>query len=156
MDGKNKKTRSTTRKNTRHKKSLPKWVLIFGSLTLLGVVLLIIFKVSNNSTPTLSQEISVTDAFELYQTGVLFVDVREKDEWEQIHIPNTTHIPLGELARRQKELPKDQQIVVVCRSGNRSQAGRDTLLSSGFTNVASMAGGVKDWSVAGYPTVTGE
>jgi len=156
MDSKNSKTRSTRKKISRQKKNIPSWILIAGSLVVLGVVLIFIFNGSKNSTPALSQEISVIDAYELYQTGVLFVDVREKDEWEQVHIPNTTHIPLGELARRQKELPKDQQIVVVCRSGNRSQTGREILLSAGFTDVTSMSGGVKDWSAAGYPTITGE
>ena len=156
MDTTHNKTRSTRKKTTRQKKRLPNWVLIVGSLAILGVVLVVIFNGSKNPAPALSQEIPVTDAYELYQTGVLFVDVREKDEWEEIHIPNTTHIPLGELARRQKELPKDQQIVVVCRSGNRSQTGRDILLSAGFSDVTSMEGGVKNWSAAGYPTVTEE
>ncbi len=151
-----KKTKLPGKKTSRKNKSLPNWVFIVGSLVLLGVVLVFIFNGSKNSTPALSQEISVTQAYELYQTGVLLVDVREQNEWEEFHIPNTTHIPLGELARRQKELPKDQQIVVVCRTGNRSQAGRDILLNAGFSDVTSMAGGVKGWSAAGYPTVTGE
>jgi rhodanese-related sulfurtransferase len=154
MDAKNKKTRTTSKKPSN--KTLPNWILVIGSLVVLGVVLILIFNGSKNPSPALSKEISVTDAYELYQTGVLFVDVRENDEWYQVHIPNTTHIPLGELARRQKELPKDQQIVVVCRSGNRSQTGRDILINAGFQDVTSMAGGVKSWSAAGYPTVTGE
>ncbi len=156
MDSKHNKSRSSTKTTSNHKKPVPNWVLIVGSLVFLGVILFVIFDGSKNSTPALSQEISVTDAYELYQTSVLFVDVRENNEWDEVHIPNTTHIPLGELARRQKELPKDQQIVVVCRSGNRSQTGRDILLDAGFTDVTSMAGGVKSWSTAGYPTVTGE
>jgi rhodanese-related sulfurtransferase len=118
--------------------------------------LILIINGSKNASPALSQEITIADAYELYQTGVLFVDVRENEEWYEVHIPNTTHIPLGELARRQKELPKDQQIVVVCRSGNRSQTGRDILINAGFQDVTSMAGGVKSWQAAGYPTVTGE
>jgi rhodanese-related sulfurtransferase len=154
MDKKNKKTRATSKKPS--KKTLPNWILIVGSLVLLGVVLILIINGSKNPSPALSQEITITDAYELYQTGVLFVDVRENDEWYEVHIPNTSHIPLGELARRQKELPKDQQIVVVCRSGNRSQTGREILTNAGFQNVTSMAGGVKSWQAAGYPTVTGE
>jgi rhodanese-related sulfurtransferase len=53
------------------------------------------------------------------------------------------------------ELPRDQEIVVVCRSGNRSQQGRDILLQAGFTQVTSMAGGLSQWRSAGYSTVTG-
>jgi rhodanese-related sulfurtransferase len=44
---------------------------------------------------------------------------------------------------------------VVCRSGNRSQAGRDILLKAGFDQVASMAGGLSAWRSLGYPTVSG-
>ncbi len=96
-------------------------------------------------------EISVEEAYQLYQEGVFFLDVREQEEWDAFHIPETTLIPLGELPDRLSELPRDRQIVVVCRSGNRSQLGRDTLLQAGFTNVTSMTGGVTEWSNAGYP-----
>jgi len=58
---------------------------------------------------------------------------------------------LDELPARLNELPKDQEIVVVCRSGNRSQQGRDILLNAGF-NATSMAGGLKEWYAKGYPT----
>ena len=55
------------------------------------------------------------------------------------------------LANRLSEVPKDQQIVVVCRSGNRSQQGRDILLQAGYTKVTSMAGGVTEWKTQGFP-----
>jgi rhodanese-related sulfurtransferase len=48
------------------------------------------------------------------------------------------------------ELPKDQEIVVVCRSGNRSAQGRDILLEAGFAQVTSLAGGLTQWKAAGY------
>ncbi|MFD0679525.1 MULTISPECIES: rhodanese-like domain-containing protein [unclassified Paenibacillus] len=48
------------------------------------------------------------------------LDVRESQEWEEGHIPEATHIPLGELEERHMELNKEQEMVVVCRSGNRS------------------------------------
>jgi rhodanese-related sulfurtransferase len=62
---------------------------------------------------------------------------------------------LGELESRLAEVPKDQEIVVMCRSGNRSQTGAEILANAGFTNVSSMAGGIKDWSARGFPTTTG-
>ncbi|MBI4731971.1 MAG: rhodanese-like domain-containing protein [Chloroflexi bacterium] len=96
-------------------------------------------------------EITVEEAYLKYQEGVFFLDVREQEEWDAFHIPETTLIPLSELPDRLSELPRDRQIVVVCRSGNRSQLGRDTLLQAGFTNVTSMTGGVTEWSSAGYP-----
>jgi rhodanese-related sulfurtransferase len=70
-------------------------------------------------------------------------------------MPGATLIPLGQLASRLSEVPKDKPVVVVCRSGNRSQQGRDILAANGFTSVTSMAGGMRDWQGAGLPTVTG-
>ena len=52
-------------------------------------------------------------------------------------------------------LPKDQEIVVVCRSGNRSATGRDILLDAGFNQVTSMAGGMNEWAAKNYEIVTG-
>lgn len=116
---------------------------------------------SNNATSseklssTLPPEITVPEAFEKYQSGSYFLDVRQPEEWAEYHAPNSTLIPLGELPNRLNELPRDQEIVVVCRSGNRSQQGRDVLLNAGFSQVTSMAGGLKEWKSAGYPTVSG-
>jgi len=61
-----------------------------------------------------------------------------------------TLIPLDQLQARLNELPKDKEVLVVCRSGNRSQEGRDILLAAGF-NATSMAGGMKDWYAKGFP-----
>jgi rhodanese-related sulfurtransferase len=83
------------------------------------------------------------------------LDVREPDEWEAFHIPGATLIPLGQLAARADELPSGREIIVVCRSGNRSAEGRDILLAAGFEQVTSLAGGMLDWQAAGYATVSG-
>jgi rhodanese-related sulfurtransferase len=99
----------------------------------------------------LPNEISVDEAYNLYQgKGAFFLDVREQSEWDSFHIPGTTLVPLGQLSQRLSEIPKDQSIVVVCRSGNRSQQGRDILKQAGYTNVTSMAGGVTTWKTQGY------
>ena len=100
-------------------------------------------------------EISVAQAHDKYNQDTFFLDVREPEEWNEYHIEGATLIPLGELASRVDDLPRDKEIVVVCRSGNRSQAGRDILKDAGFTQVTSMAGGVSQWQASGYPIVTG-
>jgi rhodanese-related sulfurtransferase len=100
---------------------------------------------------TLPAEITVDEAHDLYQDGVFFLDVRTQEEWDDFHAPNSTLIPLDELEDRLNELPGNEPIVVVCRSGNRSQAGRDILLNSGFEQTTSMAGGLNTWRDAGYP-----
>jgi len=94
--------------------------------------------------------VSVQEAYQQYQQGTLLIDVRSQEEWDQGHIPNTVLIPLEELPNRLNELPRDKPIVVVCRSGNRSQQGRDILLEAGF-EATSMDGGVRAWYDAGYP-----
>ncbi|GAB4483593.1 MAG: hypothetical protein Kow0088_26890 [Anaerolineales bacterium] len=100
-------------------------------------------------------EIDVQQAYEKYQQGVFVLDVRQPEEWNEGHIPNATLIPLDQLAQRVDELPRDREIVVVCRSGNRSREGTLILLENGFKQVSSMAGGVTDWSAKGYPLVQG-
>ena len=90
------------------------------------------------------------------QEGAFILDVREPSEWNDAHIEGATLVPLGELESRVNELPRDQEIVVACRSGNRSAQARDVLLNDGFTQVTSMAGGLNQWKAAGYPTVSGQ
>jgi rhodanese-related sulfurtransferase len=100
-------------------------------------------------------EVSVADAVAMRDSGAYILDVREQFEWDSFHIPNSTHIPLGQLSQRLNELPTDREIVVVCRTGNRSQEGRDILLAAGWEQATSMSGGVVDWQAAGYPIVSG-
>lgn len=119
---------------------------------LLIIVSALLFTGCVPQSPANAPEIGTAEAYSLYQKGeTFFVDVREQDEWDAVHIPNTTLIPLGQVASRLSEIPKDKNIVVVCRSGNRSQSGRDILLQAGYTNVTSMAGGITDWTKQGYP-----
>jgi rhodanese-related sulfurtransferase len=104
----------------------------------------------------LPAEISVEEAYQKYNAGGFVLDVRSPEEWIEYHAPNTLLIPLDELPDRIQELPRDRDIVVVCRSGNRSQQGRDILINAGFTRVTSMEGGLKAWQAAGYPTISGQ
>ncbi len=98
----------------------------------------------------LPAEVSVDEGYQMYQSGVFMLDVRTQQEWDEYHAPNATLIPLDQLQSRLGELPKDREILVVCRSGNRSQQGRDALRAAGF-DAASMAGGLKEWYAQGYP-----
>ncbi len=96
-------------------------------------------------------QVSVAEADRLRGDGALVLDVREPSEWATGVIDGATLISLGELPNRLGELPRDRDIVVVCRSGNRSAQGRDILLGAGFSSVTSMAGGMTDWVAAGLP-----
>ena len=125
-----------------------------GQLTVVAIVALIVYLIATSAgggtSSTLAREVSVDQAYEMYQAGTFVLDVRTQEEWDEYHAPNTTLIPLDELPSRLNELPKDQEIVVVCRSGNRSQQARDILLQAGF-NATSMTGGLKEWYAKGYP-----
>jgi len=124
-------------------------------LGLVALVVLVVYLIASAagggvSSTGLARDISADEAYKMYQGGTFVVDVRTQEEWDEYHVPNTTLIPLDQLPNRLSELPKDKEIVVICRSGNRSQEGRDILLSAGY-NATSMTGGVKDWYAKGYP-----
>ena len=130
------------------------WVGI-GVIVVVAAAVLIYMLLPRETTTALPAEISVADAYAKRDAGAFILDVRQPDEWNQFHIPGATLIPLGELESRVSEVPSDQEVVVVCRSGNRSQQGRDILTKAGYEQVTSMRGGVSQWQAAGYPTVTG-
>lgn len=85
--------------------------------------------------------------------GAWLLDVREPDEWAAGHAPQATHIPLGELSARANEVPQDQDVYVICRSGGRSGRAVQALTGAGWQAI-NVAGGMQDWAAAGKPMVT--
>jgi sulfur-carrier protein adenylyltransferase/sulfurtransferase len=99
-------------------------------------------------------EIDASRARELLTEGdAATVDVRERDEWEEGHIPGAVHIPRGSLEGRiEKAVPdRSQAIVVYCAGGSRSAFAARTLEELGYENVTSLAGGFTDWKRNGFP-----
>ena len=131
------------------------WALIVIAVIVGGYLLIKNLGQQELVVSSLPLEVSVGEAAKLDQEDWFFLDVREPSEWEEAHIPYATLIPLGDLTARLTEIPKDKNIIVVCRSGNRSAVGRDLLLNSGFTSVTNMAGGMSTWQAKGHPVVTG-
>ena len=82
---------------------------------------------------------------------VRVVDVREPNEFEGPlgHIRGAALVPLGELAARVKELPKDKPIVAVCRAGSRSAHATAILQKAGFADIANLPGGMLRWRAEG-------
>lgn len=126
-----------------------------GFVALLAFAGLLIFNGSPAADQALPLEVTVEQALSIREAGAFVLDVRQPEEWLDHHIPGSTLIPLGDLPARLAEVPRDQEILVVCRSGNRSAEGRDILLQAGYESVTSMAGGLTQWRSAGYPTVSG-
>lgn len=93
---------------------------------------------------------SPTEAQELVAAGGLLLDVREKGEWNAGHVKGARHLPLGEVARKMATLPRDRQIVCVCRSGARSARATKILQAAGY-NAVNLDGGMQAWKAAGLP-----
>jgi rhodanese-related sulfurtransferase len=81
------------------------------------------------------------------------LDVREPDEWDAGHAPQAHHIPLGQLGNRANEVPQDEDVYVICRSGHRSGRATQALNGAGWQAI-NVAGGMQDWAAAGRPMVT--
>lgn len=91
----------------------------------------------------------------LREGGALAVDVREPEEWAAGHVEGSLWIPLGELQARAAELPRDRQLVIVCRSGSRSAYAADALSAAGW-DASNLAGGLHAWTAAGLPLAPAE
>ncbi len=81
---------------------------------------------------------------------VLVLDVREQWEYDEGHIAGVELIPMNEIPVRLDEIPTDKEVVVTCRSGNRSGQVTQYLQEQGFTNVHNMQGGILAWESAGF------
>jgi sulfur-carrier protein adenylyltransferase/sulfurtransferase len=103
-------------------------------------------------------EVSTPEAHELAESAEspLFVDVRNREEWEEGFVPGALWIPRGNLESRIEGLvpDRDRELVVYCASGARSAFAAKTLNELGYTRVANMAGGFVDWKRNGYDVQT--
>jgi rhodanese-related sulfurtransferase len=101
--------------------------------------------------------IAQVDAFQLNELldekdDLLLLDVRSPQEYQYDgHIEGSRLLPLQVLMQRYQELPKDRQIIVICRSGSRSQAACEQLSRLGYSNVKNFRGGMLSWKRAGFP-----
>jgi rhodanese-related sulfurtransferase len=102
-------------------------------------------------------EISPQEAAAKSQRGeAVIVDVREKDEWDEEHIPMATHLSRGTIELDIEEKVPDLNTLIICHcgGGGRSALAADSLQKMGYKNVRSMAGGFKAWKAAGLPATT--
>ncbi len=99
------------------------------------------------------EEVDPAEVSEHLGNGVTLVDVRESEEWDRGHIPGAKHVPRGYLESRIEgaQPDRDARIVLYCASGQRSALAAHTLKDLlGYTNVASMTGGITLWKDRGY------
>lgn len=91
------------------------------------------------SAPELAQQIQA-------QKPLVLLDVREPHETQISNLPNTTLIPLGQLASRMPELDSAKEMVIFCKSGTRSVRALEILISAGFRRVKNLKGGINAWA----------
>ena len=99
-------------------------------------------------------QLEPVDAVRIFNhEDALMLDVREDKEYEEGHILDSLHIPLGKLGERMGELAnmREKAIIVSCRSGHRSAAACAKLRKEGFETVYNLKGGVLAWQNAGLP-----
>lgn len=94
-------------------------------------------------------EVTAQQAKELIGQGALLIDVREQVEWISGHAPEASHVPLGYVLEAIPNLPRDEKVVVICRSGNRSMHAVMAMREAGIDAV-NLAGGMHAWHEAGY------
>ena len=81
----------------------------------------------------------------------VLVDVRRREEWEELRIPGAVLVPLDELAESLEDIPHDRDVYIHCRSGIRSARAVEFLRSTGRERTANVAGGIEAWQAAGLP-----
>ena len=121
-------------------------ISIMGALVLLFV--LSACGSSKDDEPIEYKQISAKEAKEIMDSGeeYIILDVRSEEEFAEKHIPGAVLIPHTEIAdRAEEELPdKEKNILVYCRSGNRSKIAAQILVDLGYTGVFEF-GGINSW-----------
>jgi rhodanese-related sulfurtransferase len=94
------------------------------------------------------QDITASELKQRIEAGesLHLIDVRDGYEHEEFNIGGT-NLPLGDIMQWSEELdlPQDQEIVVSCRSGNRSGMAKSVLMTKGYSAVRNLTGGVLAW-----------
>src|SRR5436309_14262442 len=104
-------------------------------------------------------EISPTDAAaKMKSDNVVLIDVREKEEWDEEHIPDAIHLSRGtiELDIEEKVPNAETMIICHCGGGGRSALAAESLQKTGYKNVRTVAGGSKTWNALGLSTTRRE
>ena len=97
------------------------------------------------------QEVDTAAARALHgASGVTFLDCREPNEFNLGRVPGAVFIPRGQLETTvEGRIARDQRVILYCASGNRSALAAVTLSEMGYGDVASLAGGFRDWAQQG-------
>jgi rhodanese-related sulfurtransferase len=100
--------------------------------------------------------VTVQEAAAMVEDGALLIDIRELDEWQMLRIPGSEFKPLSAIQDWFEALPRDVDIILQCRSGNRSAQATNALMTqAGFDRVFNLTGGLIAWHSANLPVDRG-
>ncbi|HIH74377.1 MAG TPA: rhodanese-like domain-containing protein [Methanosarcina sp.] len=132
------------------------------------VVAIAIFALKAEDKPGEIENVTVEEAKRMIENEDVFVlDVRTPSEFNSSHIEGATLIPVTNafgsnlnrdslLEARINEVPRNEKILVYCRSGHRSTLASTILIDAGYSRVYNMEGGINAWINAGYPVISSE
>ena len=81
----------------------------------------------------------------------MVIDTRGPAAFDGAHIRGATHIYVGHVRETLNEIPREEAVAVICRSGHRAGLGASILLREGWQEVYNVLGGMEAWVAAGYP-----
>lgn len=105
-----------------------------------------------------AQSLGTADFAKLVEaSGTTVLDVRTPEEYAQGHLPDAKNLNVQDptIADQLEKLDKSGTYAVYCRTGNRSKAAQDLMLSLGFTKVSNLTGGITAWTKDGHEVVAG-
>jgi rhodanese-related sulfurtransferase len=88
------------------------------------------------------------------KADLVILDVRTTPEFDSGHLEGAINIPVEELSQRLSELNQKDELLVYCRTGNRSTTAVRILRENGYDRIYHMDGGIAAWNAAGFPTVS--
>ena len=127
------------------------WMLVLALIVILALL------ARTYVGPGVSKGIGAMEAVALINhNNALVVDVRTESEFQNGHILNAMHIPLGMFESKMQDLDayKDRPIIASCQSGNRSGRALSLLKKRGFSKIYNLNGGVMAWQNANLPLTT--
>jgi rhodanese-related sulfurtransferase len=135
---------------------MQKQPVIFRTISTLVIAACCVMNASAQSTGSTGATIKTVDVVQgqsMNRQGALLLDVREPHEYTEGHAPGSVLIPLGQLASRLNEIRafEGKPVVVICRSGRRSEQAAGILAKAGFTAVHNVQGGMLAWEKAALP-----
>jgi len=130
-------------------------VLTLGIIIAVSAVMIYYTQIQLTSTTISYGDVTVEEAKSLIESdsSLIILDVRTREEYDSGHIEGTILIPVSELEDRLDEISKEEELLIYCRTGNRSSNSVNILKANGYTKIFHMNDGIIAWIQAGYPTV---